>query len=287
MCKVGKVKEFDGVPAVGGNFRRNAFIRVTALISVCIVTACSTVPVTGRRSLSLVSDGEMARMSVASYQQILDESELSHDQEAIDRIRRVGDRLAGAAEAYLRTHGFSTEHFAWEFNLIEDDEMINAWAMPGGKVAVYTGILEVAQDDAGLAAVMGHEISHVLAKHGNERMSQGLLVNLGGMALSTALSQRPGMTSDLFMLSYGAGTKMGVLLPYSRLQESEADRIGIILMAIAGYDPRAAIGFWSRMSETGASRPPQFLSTHPLPATRIRDLQRAMPEAMAVYEGRR
>lgn len=260
---------------------------VAILLSACILSACSTVPVTGRRSLSLVSDGEMARMSVSGYQQIISEATLSSDQVALNRVRDVGDRIADAAEYYLQQNGYDTSHFAWEFNLIDDDEMVNAWAMPGGKVAVYTGILSIAQDDAGLATVMSHEISHVLAKHGNERMSQGLLVELGGMTLSTALSQRPGAASDLFMTSYGVGTKMGVLLPYSRLQESEADRIGIVVMALAGYDPRAAIGFWSRMSETGGSRPPQFISTHPAPETRIRNLERAMPEAIALYERQR
>ena len=264
--------------------------RIKSLISFLIVSAllisCATVPLTGRRSLNLVSDAELSKISLESYRTVIEEAELSTDPAQIEMLRRVGDRIARATVSYLKAHDLPYDQFAWEFNLIKDDEQVNAWAMPGGKIAVYTGILPIAQNDAGLAAVLGHEIAHVLAKHGNERMSHALLVQLGGQTLSAALGQEPGLTSSLLLASYGAGTQVGVLLPHSRLQESEADRIGLTLMAIAGYDPRASIGLWQRMGAVGGPRPPNFLSTHPQPEARIADMQRYMPEAMAIYERR-
>ena len=156
--------------------------------------------------------------------------------------------------------------------------------MPGGKVAVYTGILLITQNDTGLAVVMGHEISHAIAKHGNERMSQGMLAQLGAVGLSTALSTHPGATSGIFMAAYGLGANVGVLLPYSRIQVSEAVHIGLILMAKAGFDPREAVPFWKRMNEKGGNRPPEFLSTHPAPGTRIKDIEAEIPEAMKYYK---
>jgi len=159
--------------------------------------------------------------------------------------------------------------------------------MPGGKVAVYTGLLSITQDENGLAVVMGHEVAHAIAKHGNERMSQALLAQFGAIGLSLALARSPGLTSDIFMQAYGVGTQVGFLLPYSRIHESEADRIGLVLMAKAGYDPRAAIGLWQRMNAKGGSRPPEFLSTHPAPESRIRDIESYIPEAMQYYKGRR
>ena len=157
--------------------------------------------------------------------------------------------------------------------------------MPGGKVVVYTGILPIAKDDKGLAVVMGHEIAHAVANHGDERMSQGLITQMGGVALSTALASQAKQTTDLFMAAYGIGTQVGVLLPYGRLQESEADRLGLIFMAMAGYDPHEAPEFWKRMSagKQGAA-PPEFLSTHPADATRIRNIEQQMAEAMAYYK---
>jgi predicted Zn-dependent protease len=176
--------------------------------------------------------------------------------------------------------------YKWEFNLIQDDKTVNAWCMPGGKVGVYTGILPVTRDETGLAVVMGHEVAHAIAKHGNERMSQELLAQLGAVGLSVALSTEPGLTSDIYMAAYGVGTNVGILLPYSRVHESEADRIGLSLMARAGYDPRAAVPFWKRMSEKGGSRPPEFLSTHPAPDTRIKQIESLIPEAMQYYRPR-
>jgi predicted Zn-dependent protease len=175
------------------------------------------------------------------------------------------------------------KYYEWEFNLIESKQ-VNAWAMPGGKVVVYTGILPVASDEKGLAVIMGHEIAQVVADHGNERMSQGLIFQFGGMALSTALSKKPQQTQKLWMQVYGAGAQYGVMLPYSRLHESEADHLGLVFMAMAGYDPNSAVGFWKRMAKKKSGQaPPEFLSTHPSDERRIQNIRNLIPQAMACY----
>jgi predicted Zn-dependent protease len=252
-----------------------------------ILVACTTVPITGRQSLNLVSDSELLTMSLQEYQDVLHKAKLSQDQQKVQMVRNVGARIARATEDLLRQRGLESElrNYKWEFNLIQDDKTVNAWCMPGGKVAVYTGLLPVAQNETGLAVVMGHEIAHAVAKHGNERVSEGLLQQMGGAALSVALSTSPAATSNLFLQAYGVGTNVAFLLPYSRTQESEADRIGLILMAKAGYDPRQAVPFWQRMANSGGSRPPELLSTHPAPETRIRQIEALMPEAMSYYRG--
>lgn len=253
-----------------------------------VLVACATVPVTGRKSLNILPDSELVSMSLDQYNDVLKKSKLSHDPVKVQMVKRVGERIAKATENFFREEGMESEisNYKWEFNLIDDDKTVNAWCMPGGKVAVYTGILPVTEDDTGLAVVMGHEIAHAIAKHGNERMSQGLLAQLGAVGLSAALSTHPGPTSQIFTAAYGVGANVGLLLPYSRLQESEADHIGLILMAKAGYDPRQAIPFWQRMNKKGGERPPEFLSTHPAPESRINDIQAEIPEAMRYYEGR-
>ena len=262
--------------------------RMIASILVLFVAACTQVPITGRSGLHLVSDSQMASYGDQQYQQTLKENKLSTDKAKTAMVREVGMRIADAAEAFLKRSGRTdlAGTFHWEFNLIEDDKTANAWVLPGGKAAVYTGILKYTQNETGLAVVLGHEVAHVLANHGNERMSQGLLTQLGGMALAVAISEKPSQTQSLFMTAYGLGASVGVLLPYSRLHESEADRIGLVLMAMAGYDPREAIPFWQRMNREGGQRPPELLSTHPAPQTRIEDIRRHLPEAMAYYEQR-
>jgi len=166
-----------------------------------------------------------------------------------------------------------------------EDKEVNAWCMPGGKVVVYSGILPVTQGEAGLAVVMAHEIAHAVAEHGNERMSQGLLAQFGGMALSEALSARPEATQNLWMTAYGVGAQYGAMLPYSRLQENEADHLGLIFMAMAGYDPNEAVTLWQRMAtQKGGTAPPEFLSTHPSDAARIENIRRLIPEAMRYYK---
>ena len=252
-----------------------------------LLWGCAEVPITGRQSLHLVPESELLTLSLQQYNEVLQKSKLSTDNQKVAMVRRVGNRVAKAAESFLAESGHQDliKDFQWQFNLIEDDKTANAWVMPGGKAAVYTGILPFTQDETGLAVVLGHEVGHALANHGNERMSQELLKNMGGMALSVALTSQPQMTQELAMAAFGAGASIGVLLPYSRLQESEADHIGLILMARAGYDPREAIPFWQRMNKAPGSRPPELLSTHPAPETRITNIPALIPEAMAYYRG--
>jgi predicted Zn-dependent protease len=254
---------------------------------VFVLCACATVPVTGRKSLHLLPDSELLALSLTQYNDVLKKSKLSQDPVKVQTVRRVGERIAKATESFLREEGMASEisSYKWEFNLIDDDKTVNAWCMPGGKVAVYTGILPVTEDDTGLAVVLGHEVAHAIAKHGDERMSQGLLAQLGEIGLSAALASHPGPTSQIFMAAYGVGANVGFLLPYSRLQESEADHIGLILMAKAGYDPRQAIPFWERMVKKGGPRTPEFLATHPAPETRIDRIRAELPEAMRYYQG--
>jgi predicted Zn-dependent protease len=257
---------------------------IAALMGVVLV-ACTQVPLTGRGSLQLVPNSQLMSMAEQQYDQTLKDSKLSTDAEKTAMVKTVGMRIAKAAENYLRQEGYDkqAESFQWEFNLIEED-VANAWVLPGGRAAVYTGILKYTQDENGLAVVLGHEVAHALANHGNERVSQGLLAQLGGVALAVALSEKPAQTQQLFMAAYGVGATVGLLLPYSRLHESEADHIGLILMAMAGYDPRAAAPFWERMNQEKGARPPEFLSTHPDPETRIDRIQAILPEAMTYYE---
>jgi predicted Zn-dependent protease len=199
-------------------------------------------------------------------------------------VRRIGEKIKGSVEKYLADNHMSNrvEGFQWEFNVVKEDA-VNAWCMPGGKVVVYTGILPVTQDEGSLAVVMGHEIAHAIARHGNERMSQGLALQLGGLAISVALSEKPALTQNVFLQSYGIGSQLGILA-YSRSHEIEADKLGLVFMAMAGYDPQSAIGFWERMSEAGGQAPPELLSTHPSDETRISTLREFMPEAMKYYK---
>jgi predicted Zn-dependent protease len=266
------------------HFRQLAFLLILSFF----LFSCASVPVTERRGLHLVPDSELTTMSYQEYNNVLKKSKLSTDMAKVSMVRRVGQRIATASEQLLveKGHGNDIRNYKWEFNLIEDDKTVNAWCMPGGKVAVYTGLLFISQDENGLAVVMGHEVAHAIAKHGNERMSQGLLAQFGAIGLSVALAGNPGVTSDIFMQAYGVGAQVGFLLPYSRIQESEADHIGLILMAKAGYDPRGAVVLWQRMNAKGGARPPEFLSTHPAPESRIRNIESLIPEAMQVYKAR-
>ncbi len=204
----------------------------------------------------------------------------AHDAEM---IHNVGMKIAAAVEEYLAEHGQSkrAEGFEWEFNLV-DDPTVNAWCMPGGKVVFYTGILPVCQDEKGLAVVMGHEIAHAIARHGNERMSQQLAIQAGGVTLAAMLSEKPAAAQNLFLTSYGIGSQLGSL-SFSRQHESESDQLGLVFMAMAGFNPEEAPLFWERMSANGEAQPPEFMSTHPNHDTRISDLNAFMPEAMKYY----
>ena len=256
------------------------------IIAAFVLVACSTVPITGRKQLDLVPNSTMLSTSFQEYDKFLEEHKLSTNQEQTQMVKRVGIRIQKAVEQYFQQKNLShqLDGYAWEFNLVESKE-VNAWCMPGGKVVVYTGILPITRDEAGLATVMGHEIAHAVARHGNERMSQALLTEMGGMALAVALDQHPSQTSQLWMAVYGMGAQVGILLPYSRLQETEADHLGLIFMAMAGYDPHKAVEFWQRMAQMKEGQaPPEFLSTHPSDETRIRKIREFIPEAMKYYQ---
>jgi predicted Zn-dependent protease len=265
----------------------NTLCRVVCAVLLCFsLVSCATVPLTGRKSLSLIPDSELLSLSNDQYATVLKEAKLSTDQEEVQMVTRVGKRIAAAAEEFLKESGAGDKikNYKWEFNVIKDAKTANAWCMPGGKVAVYTGILPFTKNEAGLAVVLGHEVAHAIAEHGNERMSQALIAQLGGVALAVALAKQPEETTQLFMAAYGITANVGVLLPYSRLHESEADRIGLTLMAKAGYDPHEAVRFWQAMSAQGGSRPPALLSTHPAPESRIEKIKSYIPEAMRYYK---
>jgi predicted Zn-dependent protease len=243
------------------------------------VAACQTVPITGRSQLLLLSEADEVRMGLQSYQEVLRKAKLSTDPALNEKVGRVGTRIAEAT---------GRKDLQWEFKVIEGQQ-VNAFALPGGKVAVYTGILPITRDDAGLAAVLGHEVAHAIARHGAERLSQDMLVQVGLAATMTALSNRDPKTVQSVGALLGAGASVGLLLPWGRSQESEADHLGLIYMAKAGYDPHAARDLWVRMAEAskGSGKPPEFLSTHPSEATRIKKIEGWLPEAMQYYRPNR
>ena len=261
--------------------------RFTTGIVLATMMGCSTVPITGRRQLNLLPESEMMSMSLTQYQQFISENKTLPDSDPKSQmVKRIGERLAAAATKFLKENGAAdrVKDFQWEFHVV-DDPQVNAWCMPGGKVVVYTGLLPITQDEPSLALVMGHEISHAIARHGNERMSQGMAVQGAGMTLQVLASEKPTMASDLFLQSFGIGSQLG-LLAYGRKQESEADKMGLVFMAMGGYDPRIAPAFWQRMAAQGGAKPPELLSTHPSDERRIADIEAYMPEAMKYYKPR-
>ncbi|MEN8192818.1 MAG: M48 family metallopeptidase [Bacteroidota bacterium] len=256
------------------------------IVSYLFFNSCSTVPLTGRSQLNMISDSEMQAMSFQQYDQFMAENHASKDKANAKMVQRVGTRIQHSVEEYMSQNNLS-DHlngYEWEFNLV-DNEQVNAWCMPGGKVVVYTGILPITKDETGLAVVLGHEIAHAIAEHGNERMSQQLLQQIGAVGLMVAMKDEPAQTQAIWMSVYGVGTEVGVMLPYSRTHESEADHMGLIFMAMAGYNPNAAPEFWQRMSanKNGGS-PPEIFSTHPSDETRINNLKSWIPEAMKYYK---
>ena len=256
------------------------------LYVVLIIQSCTVVPLTGRKQLNLVPESEMISMSLTSYSDFLKTNAISKDKAATDMVKAVGKDISDAVNRYF-TDNKMTEQLAgyqWEFNLVKNDTTINAWCMPGGKVVVFSGLLPVTKDRNGLAVVLSHEIAHAVARHGSERMSQELLVQYGSVALNEALSNKPAETKQIFNVSYGIGSQIGVLLPFSRQHELEADKLGLIFMAMAGYDPQASVPFWERMQASAGQKQPQFLSTHPSDGTRISKIKAALPEAMKYYQ---
>lgn len=257
----------------------------TTLTLILLISACKTVPISGRKQINLLPESMLVEMGLTSYGEFISQNKISANQVQSAMIRNVGERITSAVEQYMRDNGLADriKYFQWEYNLIEDDTP-NAWVMPGGKVVFYTGILPFTQTDGGVAVVMGHEIAHVVARHGNERMSQALLVQTGGLALAVALDEKPEETKNMFLMAYGVGSTLGVILPYSRAHEREADRLGMIFMAMAGYHPNEAVEFWKRLDQaSGGASVPEFLSTHPTSSSRIRDLEKYIPEAMKYY----
>jgi predicted Zn-dependent protease len=253
-----------------------------------VAYACQKVAVTNRTQLALLPNDQLAQMSAEEYKQVIDKGPLSKDVAKVAMIRNVGERIKKAVEQYMSNNGHSDamKGYSWEFNLIQDDTTLNAWCMPGGKVAFYTGILPVCLNEAGIAVVMGHEVAHAIANHGNERMSQQAIAQYGASVLDMATSTKRAEVKSIFERMYGVGAQVGVLLPFSRKQESEADKMGLIFMAMAGYNPNEAVAFWERMDKatSGAGAPPEFLSTHPANSTRIQDLKNYLPEAMMYYK---
>jgi predicted Zn-dependent protease len=260
----------------------------TFFLIVGAFVACSTNPITGRNQFKLVPEQELQSMAVQQYRQFLSTNRVvspSADRDA-EMVRRVGQRLANSITQYYRSQklGEVLEGYKWEFNLV-NDKAANAWAMPGGKIVVYTGLLPITQNEAALANVLGHEISHAIFQHGNERMSQGMAAQGLGAGLSIALANKPAATQNLFMQAFGLGTQVGVLLPFSRKHELEADRYGMRWAAMAGYNPAEAIALWQRMAKNSSGgAPPEFLSTHPAEGNRIAELQKYLPEARKYYK---
>lgn len=250
-----------------------------------LVIGCTSVAVTGRKQLLLVSSQEVMALSAKEYGQVITTSKLSNNRTQTEMVKRVGQRIQKAVEQYMTNAGNAAalDGFNWEFNLIQDDTTVNAWCMPGGKVAFYTAIMPICKNETGVAVVMGHEVAHAIANHGAERMSDQLLAQVGMEAIGSALSDDPTLGKQLLYQAVGVGAQLG-LLKFSRTHESEADHMGLVFMAMAGYDPAEAPEFWKRMSTLSqGSAPPQFLSTHPSDETRIADLQRWLPEAMTYY----
>src|SRR5215471_6270516 len=264
---------------------RNTYVLVAGLLVLLLVGACSTVALTGRKQMNLIPDSEMLSTSTQQYDQFMKENKVSTNAADVDRVKRVGARIQAAVEQYAKDNNRTKDlsGYAWEFNVVESKE-VNAWCMPGGKVVFYSAILPVCQDDNGVAVVMGHEVAHAVAKHGAERMSQSLLMEMGGAALGAALQSK---TQQLWMGAFGAGAQYGVLMPFGRGQESEADHLGLIFMAMAGYDPHHAVEFWQRMAaQGGGEKPPEFMSTHPSDEKRIAAIQQELPEALKYYKAK-
>lgn len=256
----------------------------TALAFCFLFNACHKNAITGRRSLNIIPESEMMTMSFSEYDKFLTENKpLPDNNTNVVLVRKVGVKIQAAVEKYYADKGLSSQlnGFQWAFNVVQSDE-VNAWCMPGGKVVVYTGLLPITQDEASLAVVMGHEIAHAIARHGSERMSDAMLIQMGGMALGAAMQTKPQLTQAIFQQAFGITSQLGQL-KFSRNHETEADKMGLIFAAMGGYDPEAAVSFWERMAAAGGQKPPEILSTHPSDETRINNLKAFMPEAKKYY----
>ena len=258
---------------------------ISLLVLAILLSSCSSVLLTGRKQLLLVSDAEVLTSSFQSYKQFIDSVPASKDKVNTALVKKVGKSMSTVVENYLKSNGLEAEiaNFAWEFNLVKDTS-VNAFCMPGGKVVVFEGILPITKNETGLAVVMGHEIAHAIAKHSNERMSQQMLLQYGATFTDVLLVDKPAATRNTINTIYGIGAQYGVMLPYSRKHEYEADRLGLIFLAMAGYNPNESISFWERMAAKGSNTPLEFMSTHPSDANRIAKLKELLPEAMQYYK---
>lgn len=255
------------------------------VLTALFLQTCGSVPLTGRRQLQLVSDEQVIALSLQQYQEFMRTAPVERGTTNAQMVTRVGTRIANAVETFLKNNGYESEleKYAWEFNLVKD-KSVNAFAMPGGKIVIYDGLLPVTQNETALAVVIGHEIAHVVAKHSVERLSQQIAAQYGGAIAGSVLGGSAG--GQLGKAVFGLGAQYGVMLPYARKQEYEADELGLAFMALAGYDPRTAVPFWTRMAQSSTgSRPPEFLSTHPTDANRIANLDKIMPRVLPYYQG--
>jgi len=244
-----------------------------------LLAGCGSVPVTGRRQVLLVSDQEVLSSSLTQYNDYMKSAPKSKSTQQSAMVTRVGKRIAAATEQYLKQNGLADEvkNFAWEFNLVKDNQ-VNAFCMPGGKIVVYEGLMKLVSSDDELAVVIGHEVAHAVAKHSNERMSQQMLAQYGAQILNQSLAQKGAAIQTIANQVYGVGAQYGVMLPFSRKHESEADYMGLIFMRMAGYNPDVAVNFWQKMAAGGSAKVPEIMSTHPSDARRISDIQKALPE---------
>lgn len=252
---------------------------VSVLSAALLLNGCGSVPLTGRRQMLLVSDQEVLTSSLTQYSDYMKTADRSTSKEGAAMVTRVGERIAAATERYLRENGMESEirHFSWEFNLVKDPQ-VNAFCMPGGKIVVYEGLMQLVGSDDELAVVVGHEVAHAVAKHSNERMSQQLMAQYGAAVLGQALSKKSEAVQAVGNTVYGLGAQYAVMLPFSRKHESEADYMGLVFMAMAGYNPEVAVTFWQKMSVGSSGSVPEFMSTHPSDATRINDIKKYLPE---------
>lgn len=263
----------------------NPILAGSLIVIFFISMGCQRVPISGRQQLNILPESQMLSMALTSYDDFLKENPVSNDMIKTRMVKTVGANIANAVYTFLKSQNQESriEGYEWEFNYVQQDTP-NAWCMPGGKVVVYSGLMPYTPNETSLAVVLAHEIAHAVARHGNERMSQGLLMQFGGLALDIAIEKKPDETKLLFQTAYGITTQIGIALPYSRLHETEADKLGLIFMAIAGYNPEAAIDFWSKMAQASGSNAPEFLSTHPSDETRIKNLKNYLPEALKYYK---
>lgn len=265
---------------------KKKYYTISALTLILLIgVGCASVPVTGRKQLTLVSNDEVLTSSFQQYSEFIDSAPISTNKQQTEMVKKVGQRIATAVENYLTNNGMADEvaNYKWEFNLVNSSDA-NAFCMPGGKIVVYEGILPYTQDETGLAVVMGHEVAHAVAKHSNERMSQQVLKEQGANVLTSAVGTSSATIQKAATMVYGLGSQ-GVILKYSRSHELEADELGLIFMAMAGYDPSKAVDFWTRMSAGGSGGTSELLSTHPSDATRIKKIQENLPEALKYYKG--